>query len=204
LIFEWDNTFNHEWIGPRLLESLFLSITARTAGFNTVPTGNLTNMILVFLMFVGASPGSTGGGVKTTSIAIVWSLVKSKIFNRQDVEMFGHSISYRVIAKALSVIILCSSMAFLAMMVLQATEFGELPHTEIRGMFLGQLFEVISALSTVRLSTGTTNHLFTAGLGVIMTCMFVGRIGPLVLATSLIGERRQLQFRYPEGEIMVG
>jgi len=207
LIFEWNNTFNNEWIGTRLLESLFLSVTARTAGFNTVPTGHLTNMTLVFLIFlmlVGASPGSTGGGIKTTSIAIIWSLVKSKILNRRDVEMFGYTIPYKVIAKALSVMILYSSMAFLAMMVLQGTEFGELPHTASRGMFLEQLFEVISALSTVGLSTGITTHLSKAGLGVIIICMFVGRIGPLVLATSLIGERKQLQFRYPEGEIMVG
>jgi len=207
LVFEWGNTFSAEGLDGEVFESLFLSVTARTAGFNTVHTSHLTNMtllLLMFLMVVGASPGSTGGGVKTTSAAILWALVRGQMLNRRSAELNGHSVPRELVAKALALLALYGLTAILAMVALQATEFGELPHDATRGLFLEHLFEVISALSTVGLSTGITTRLSSGGLVVLMFCMFIGRVGPLVLASSLIGERRPIRYSLPEGDVMVG
>ena len=107
--FEWENTLAGEPVHVRLMGALFLSVTARTAGFNTVATGQLTNLALVtvsVLMVIGASPGSTGGGVKTTSFAIVWARVKSHVMNREHTEMLGRSVPREIAAKAMAVMML--------------------------------------------------------------------------------------------------
>jgi len=159
LVFEWNNTFATETFGAEFVQSFFLSVTARTAGFNTVETAHLTNMTLVIvivLMIIGASPGSTGGGVKTTSLVVIWALVRSHLLNRPEAEVAGRRVPGELVAKALALVVLYGCVVVLGMIALQAAEFGELPHQETRGMFLEHLFEVVSALSTVGLSTGVT------------------------------------------------
>jgi len=207
LLFELGNTLAGASPLDMGLQPLFLSVTARTAGFNTVDTGALTNMsmlALMLLMFVGASPGSTGGGVKTTSMAIVWARVWSYMRNRRDAELLGHRIPHATVSKAMALVVIYVLLVLLAMLALQATELGELPHDQVRGAFLEYLFEVISAMSTVGLSTGVTGHLSGGGQVVIMLCMFAGRVGPLVLAATLIKDQAPLLFRRPQGPIMVG
>ena len=207
LAFEWNNTFSTEKIGGELVQSCFLSVTARTAGFNTVDTAHLTNMtlvIVIMLMIVGASPGSTGGGIKTTSLVVLWALVRAHLLNRPEAEVGHRRIPPEIVAKALALIVLYGCVVVIGMIALQATEFGELPHQATRGLFLDHLFEVVSALSTVGLSTGLTTQLTDGGLCVLMGLMFVGRVGPLVVAASLIGERSRLGFRVPEADIMIG
>ena len=207
LMFEWNNTFSTETFGAEFVQSFFLSVTARTAGFNTVETAHLTNMtlvIVIILMIIGASPGSTGGGVKTTSLVVLWALVRSHLLNRPETEVAGRRIPRDLVAKALALIVLYGCVVVLGMIALQAAEFGELPHQATRGMFLEHLFEVVSALSTVGLSTGVTTKLSDSGLCVLMGLMFVGRVGPLVIAASLIGERSQLKYHYAETDIMIG
>jgi trk system potassium uptake protein TrkH len=207
LVFEWNNTFATEAFGAEFVQSFFLSVTARTAGFNTVETAHLTNMTLVIvivLMIIGASPGSTGGGVKTTSLVVIWALVRSHLLNRPEAEVAGRRVPRELVAKALALVVLYGCVVVLGMVAFQATEFGELPHQETRGMFLEHLFEVVSALSTVGLSTGVTTELSDGALCVLMGLMFIGRVGPLVVAASLIGERSQLEVHYPETDIMIG
>ncbi|MFC2144278.1 TrkH family potassium uptake protein [Acidobacteriota bacterium] len=207
LIFEWNNTFATETAGGEVVQSFFLSVTTRTAGFNTVEIAHLTNMtlvIVIILMIIGASPGSTGGGVKTTSLVVLWALVRAHLFNRPEAEVGGRRVPPEIVAKALALIVLYGCVVVVGMIALQATEFGELPHQATRGMFLEHLFEVVSALSTVGLSMGLTTRLSDGGLLVLMALMFVGRVGPLVIAASLIGERPQLGFRLPEADIMIG
>jgi trk system potassium uptake protein TrkH len=207
LVFEWNNTFSTEAVGAEFVQSFFLSVTARTAGFNTVETAHLTNMTLVIVivfMIIGASPGSTGGGVKTTSLVVLWALVRSHLLNRPEAEITRRRIPREVVAKALALIVLYGCVVVIGMIALQGTEFGELPHQETRGLFLEHLFEVVSALSTVGLSTGVTGKFSDGGLCVLMGLMFVGRVGPLVIAASLIGERSQLEFQYAETDIMIG
>jgi len=207
LVFEWNNTFAVESAGGELLQSFFLSVTARTAGFNTVDTAHLTNMTLVIvivLMVIGASPGSAGGGVKTTSVVVLWALLRSHLLNRPETEVKHRSVPPELVAKAMALVLLYGCVVIVGMVALQATEFGELPHHETRGLFLEHLFEVVSALSTVGLSTGLTTRLSDGGLLVLMMLMFVGRVGPLVIAASLIGERSQFDYRLPEADIMIG
>jgi trk system potassium uptake protein TrkH len=207
LAFEWNNTFATEPAGGELVQSFFLSVTARTAGFNTVEIAHLTNMtlvILIVLMVIGASPGSTGGGVKTTSVVVLWALLRSHLFNRPQTEVRDRRVPPELVAKAMALILLYGCVVVVGMIALQATEFGELPHQATRGLFLEHLFEVVSALSTVGLSMGLTIRLSDGGLLVLMGLMFVGRVGPLVIAASLIGERSQLDYRLPEADIMIG
>jgi trk system potassium uptake protein TrkH len=207
LAFEWSNTFATESAGGTLVQSFFLSVTARTAGFNTVEIAHLTNMtlvILIVLMVVGASPGSTGGGVKTTSMVLVWALLHSHLRNRPDVEIGQRRVPPEMVAKATALILLYGCAVVIGMVALQATEFGELPHEATRGLFLEHLFEVVSALSTVGLSMGLTGRLSDGGLLVLMALMFTGRVGPLVIAASLIGQRSQIDYRLPEADIMIG
>jgi trk system potassium uptake protein TrkH len=207
MVFEWNNTFATESFGGEIVQSFFLSVTARTAGFNTVETSHLTNMTLVvvmILMIVGASPGSTGGGIKTTSLVVLWALVRGNLLNRPETEVAGRRISRELVAKALALTVLYGSVVIVGLVLLQATEYGELPHETTRGMFLEHSFEVVSALSTVGLSTGVTPNLSNDGLLVLMGLMFVGRVGPLVIASSLIGERSRLGIQLPEADIMVG
>jgi len=206
-VLEYSNTMQFCTLSEKLWSSLFLSVTARTAGFNTLPTGHLTNMTLVFLillMVVGASPGSTGGGIKTSTAAIIWAMVKSHILNRPKTEIFHRSIPGDQVAKALAVTTLYFTVAFSAVTVLEWTQLGDVSHLLTRGIFLEHVFEVISALSTVGLSTGVTPTLSSSGLCVLITCMYIGRIGPLLLASSLVGERQRLAYSYPEESVLIG
>ncbi|MDH4129743.1 MAG: potassium transporter TrkH, partial [Spirochaetota bacterium] len=106
--------------------------------------------------------------------------------------------------KAITIIIFYFLTAFVSIMILQAVEIGDISHQKSRDIFLEHLFEVISALSTVGLSTGITQKLSSAGQVVIIFCMFVGRIGPLALALSIVGEKKKMHFTYPEEEMLVG
>ena len=189
------------------LESLFLSVTSRTAGFNTVQTGQLTNgtlLVVIMLMTIGGSPGSTAGGVKTTTMAVLYALVRSHIRNRSRTELLERSIPYDVVAKAVVTFFGFMLMILVGVMALQITEMYGKPHQEFRGDFIEYLFEVVSALGTVGLSTGITPKLSMLGKVTIIMCMFVGRLGPLMIANSLIGSRRRVGITYPEERIIVG
>ena len=191
----------------RLMPALFQSVTARTAGFNTVDIDQLTNgtiSILLLLMFIGASPGSTGGGIKTTTFAILGALVVARWRGRSDAEIAGRRIPADLVAKALAVTIAFLVGILLCVLILQVTELGGRPHSEVRGEFLELLFETVSAFGTVGLSLGVTPTLSTAGKLVIVLAMLVGRLGPLSFALTLIGERRRLAYRFPEERILIG
>ena len=192
---------SHMW------QSVFLSVTARTAGFNTVDTASLTNaslLVLMLLMLVGGSPGSTAGGIKTTSLATMLALLYSRMRNRLKVEMFSRSLPTETVTKALTTIAGFIMVIAVAVIMLQITELFGVPHSCHRGQFLEYMFEVVSALCTVGLSTGITASLSEPGRLIIITCMFLGRLGPVLIATSLIGSRQRLEFSYAEEDIIVG
>lgn len=196
-----DSFLNH------FLDSLFLSVTARTAGFNTVDMAHLTNaslLILILLMYIGGSPGSTAGGFKITSFATIIALLSSKVRNRPHTEIMERRLPEVTVGKALATVIGFSVFTVLAVMLLQVTELFGVPHSEHRGAFLEYLFEVVSALCTVGLSTGITTSLSSMGRLVIIVCMFTGRLGPILLANSLIGTRKRLPFSYAQEDILVG
>ncbi|MCB2153930.1 TrkH family potassium uptake protein [bacterium] len=187
--------------------SLFLSVTARTAGFNTVAMSDLANptlLVLMILMIIGASPGSTGGGLKTTTAAILTSIISSRSRNRPKVEILDRSIPAELVAKALAVTAGYIAAIVVATILLQSAEYGLRPHAEVRGQFLEHLFEVVSAMGTVGLSLGVTAKLSSLGKLIIIACMFIGRLGPLMIAISLVGRRKRLNYTMPEENLMVG
>ncbi|MFC2171170.1 TrkH family potassium uptake protein [Acidobacteriota bacterium] len=191
----------------RILPSAFLSVTSRTAGFNSIDTGSLGNaslLVLILFMIIGASPGSTGGGVKTTTIAIVLAMLRSNLRNRTRTEIFCRTIPRDLVAKALTILIAFIGTVAVVSLLIELAEFGHFSQDMVRDRFLEHLFEVVSALGTVGLSTGITAQLTSVSKSLLMVCMFVGRLGPLLIADSLIGMRKELDYRYPEERTMVG
>lgn len=183
----------------KILASLFQSITARTAGANTVSIGDMTQsslFLIGILMFIGASPGSTGGGIKTTTFATLLGAVWSQIRGKEDVVFFRQRIVYETIYKALTVTFSGLFLVMFVTMVLTITEHGK--------SFLMILFEATSAFATVGLSMGLTPHLTDIGKILIIFSMFAGRLGPLTIAFAVTIRRNPDAFRYPKGKIMIG
>lgn len=182
----------------KLATAYFQGVTPRTAGFNTIPYGKMTQASVFFttlLMFIGASPGSTGGGVKTTTIAtllvVLWALVR----NKDDVTIFQRRLSNETIYKALAVVMIGLLIIIGVSMILAITE---------NGPFLDLFFETVSAFGTVGLSTGVTGNLSPIGRLVIILTMFIGRVGPMTLAVAMGEQKVKPAIRYPEEKIMIG
>ncbi len=185
-------------IGDRILVSLFQSVTARTAGFNTCNFGALSSatlMVVIILMFIGASPGSTGGGIKTTTVAVLWSAIVSGLRKRPDAELYRRTIPTEVIQKALSVLIISLVVVLAFGLVLLYYE---------NQPFASVMFETVSAFGTVGLSTGITPNLSPAGKVALTLLMFTGRLGPLTIAYAFLRQRRPSQYRYAEERVMIG
>lgn len=207
LALEHNNTALTGPFWERLMESFFVSVTARTAGFNTTDTSQLTNatlLIVILLMAIGASPGSTGGGMKTTTLATLFAVLYSRGRNRPRVELMERSLSVETQAKAFATTAGFFLVTIIAMILLQVTELYHLSPTAHRGDFLKQLFEVVSALGTVGLSTGITADLSTGGKLVIIACMYIGRCGPAMLAASVLGKQPRVNYSYPQEDILIG
>lgn len=181
--------------------ALFQSITARTAGFNTVDISTLSEaskMILIMLMFIGGSPGSTAGGIKTVTLAIVIMVIYATFRKRREVEMFKRSIRLVVVGRAMTVMLLFAGLLLFMTMLLLLTESG-------RGWSLLDLaFEAASALGTVGLSTGVTPTLTTAGKWIIIVTMLVGRLGPMTLLAGLTFNLKPASYDYPSEPLMIG
>jgi trk system potassium uptake protein TrkH len=207
LIFmEWHNTLAPLSLPGRFMAGFFQAVTARTAGFNTLPIGEMANetlFILILLMFIGASPGSCGGGVKTTTFASLVVLGLSRLRGQERPQIFHRTISAASIGKAISVVLISTLVLVLANMIILMTELGEASHPMSRGKFLELLFEVVSAFGTVGLSTGVTAGLSKAGKLILSIVMFVGRLGPLVVAMA-VSRSTAPRYYYAEEEIMSG
>ena len=187
--------------GPSVLGALFQSITARTAGFNTIDVSALSassRFILILLMFIGGSPGSTAGGIKTVTLAVVIMTVIAALRKRQEVEMFKRSVRIVVVGRAITVTLLFVAVLFGATLALSITENGQ-PFT-----MSDIMFEAGSALGTVGLTTGITPSLTTAGKLIIIAVIFVGRLGPLTLLAALTFNLKPVRYNYPEEAIIVG
>lgn len=197
-LLEWRHVLRDlPWYG-KLLASYFQSVTPRTAGFNTVDMGALgdaTAFLLIMLMFIGASPGSTGGGIKTTTFGVLGVTVCSLATGKEDVELMRRRIPPWQVYKALTVFLLSIALVILVSLLLCITE---------QSRFLVALFETTSAFGTVGLTMGLTPHLSAVGRVLIILTMFAGRLGPLTLACALAQRRRRSAVRYPEEKIMVG
>jgi trk system potassium uptake protein TrkH len=206
LIMEWRNTLSPLSIPGKFLAAVFQSITTRTAGFNTVDIGTMANetlFLIAILMFIGACPGSCGGGVKTTTIAGLVIMGISRFKGQRRPQVFKRTLTSASISKATSLVMISMLVITLAVMFLMMSELGGHSHIETRGRFLELAFEAVSAFGTVGLSTGVTAGLSDAGRIIIGLLMFTGRLGPLVLALAVSRERAS-RFEYAEENIMIG
>lgn len=184
----------------RALSALFLSVTARTAGFNTVRMDSealspTTQFLLCILMFIGGSPASTAGGVKTVTLSILLLTVLATLRRREQIEAFGRSLHWPLIRTASALVTLYALLISGATLVLSFTEVFELRDV---------LFEICSATGTVGLSTGVTPHLTDVGRAVIILCMFAGRLGPLTLLVALASHTTPARYEYPPERLIIG
>jgi len=204
LIFESSNpdTFGGRGIIEKIGNAVFLSVTARTAGFNTIKTAMLspsTLFFLMMLMFVGASPGGTGGGIKTTTFgsAILWAF--AFIRGKEDVNVFGRKIPHEQVRKSGAYVMMGLATLLVSYLVFSFVEPALEPLEPLEGMF-----EVVSAFGTVGLSTGITPYLGGGAKIILIFTMITGRIGPLTLAMSAITRREKDLIQYPEERIVIG
>ncbi|AWP25855.1 MULTISPECIES: TrkH family potassium uptake protein [Paenibacillus] len=200
LIFEFTNprTLGSLNWGGKFLGALFQSVTPRTAGANTIDITGLrqaTQFFIVILMFIGASPGSTGGGIKTTTFTIMVGAVIAMMRGRDDIVMFRYRLAQERVLKALTIALLALLLVLAVSMILSTTEEGE---------FLEILFETTSAFGTVGLSMGLTPDLTVFGKILISITMFAGRLGPLTLAYALGPKKGKELYRHPEGKMIIG
>lgn len=185
-------------IGTKLLAAYFQSISPRTAGFNTIDLNSLfvsSQFVIIVLMFIGASPGSTGGGIKTSTLVLLWAAVHSQLRGKKDTEIFERRIESTDVFQALTVFLLAACTLIMMTYLVSLTYSGDL---------LKILFEVASALGTVGLSLGITTQLTAIGKVLIILTMFLGRVGPLTLGFALAYRQKQPEIRYVKGKIMIG
>jgi len=203
---EMHNTLRGATTTTALLASFFQSVTARTAGFNTLDIGALTNstiLVVIILMFIGASPGSTGGGVKTTSFTLLILLIFNRIRGNENVNIVNRTIPKEIIDRTFSIIFAAAFCIFLVTSVLLLFSGGDITALTNRNKFVEYLFETVSAFGTVGLSMGITSGLNDIQKFAIIFMMFVGRVGPLTLAFAWYSSRKR-SLMYAEESVMVG
>lgn len=189
------------------LTALFQSITARTAGFNTIDLNQFrlpTLFLLLFLMFVGASPGSAGGGIKTTSLALFVAILHSRLRGNPHTNVFRRTVPDAVVAKTLALVMLAIALIGAAIFALLAVQAPTLPVGKSPGGFMNYTFEAVSAFGTVGLSLGATGTLLPAGKFIVILLMFIGRVGLLTVAFTIARRTRPDAVRYSQENIMIG
>ncbi|KAF0194613.1 MAG: trk system potassium uptake protein TrkH [Bacillota bacterium] len=198
-VLEWNGALAPYDLKGKILGSLFTSVTSRTAGYNTIPTGalsNATTLMVIVLMFIGASPGSTGGGIKTTTFAMIVLAAVSAVRGKGDVTLGDRRIPNQIAVKSMVVAAMSLGLIITTVFVLSLTESA---------LFIDIVFEVVSAFGTVGLSRGITTALSTIGRLAIIVTMFAGRVGPMTLVLAIsAGHDAPSTVRYPEGKIIVG
>jgi trk system potassium uptake protein TrkH len=191
----------------QLLACLFQSVTPRTAGFNTLDYGSLTASTLFFtilLMFIGASPGSTGGGIKTTTLAVMLAVFRSRILARSRASLFRRSLPEDTVSRSVAILTVSFVLVTLVIFLLLATEVGDRPYRQGTMSFVEVMFESVSAFGTVGLSTGITPRLSAVGKLVLTVLMFVGRVGPLTLAMAVGRKAEKAHYQYADENVVVG
>jgi len=182
----------------KILNSLFQSITARTAGFNTCNLSALSSaslLLMMILMFIGGSPGSTAGGIKTTTAVVLWSAVSGGFKQRENTELYKRTIPTDVIQKAISVFIVSLLVILVFCLFLLYFE---------KKFFLDVLFETVSAFGTVGLSRGITSQLSDKSKVLITLLMFIGRLGPLTIGYAFTKYKKPARYSYAEERVMIG
>lgn len=200
--FEYNNvkTFEDMNIGNKILASGFQSTISRTAGFNSVDIGGITDaskFLFVILMFIGGSPGSTAGGLKTTTFGVLLFTVISIIQDQKEVDLLKRTIPISIIKKAFVMAFICVFVVIFVTLTLTIVEGG-------RFDFIDILFETVSGFGTVGLSTGITPELSEFSKIIITITMYLGRVGPTTLAIGLGKGHKKRSIRYVDGSILIG
>ena len=193
------NTMAEMSVVDKIMNSFFASVTPRTAGFNSIPTDGMTTagkFLTIILMFIGGSPGSTAGGIKTTTIGIVFITVLCVIRGREDSEVFKKRFNKDLVYRAFTLIFIGFILVISVTMLLSYTEKG--------ASFISLLYETVSAFGTAGLTIGLTTKLSTIGKILIIFMMYLGRVGPLTVALSLTKKKVNPGIKYPEGKILIG
>lgn len=201
---EWDRTLQATGVEVRPLVALFQSVTARTAGFATVNFGEVmpeTLFIWMALMFIGGASGSTAGGVKLATVGVIAVALLSTVRGREETQLFGRRVPTRIVFQAMTVIAVMLSVHFVATALLAAnqgwSQEGSIP-------FVSLMFEAMSALATVGLSTGITPSLESGSKLILCALMFLGRIGPLTAVYALQRRRRSARLRFATASVRIG
>ena len=195
---------NPETLGPmsiknKILNAIFAGVSPRTAGFNSISLDGMTSggkFLTIILMYIGGSPGSTAGGLKTATFGIIVLTVVSVIKGREDTELFGRRLSKELVYRAFAILMISFSLVVVVTMLLCITQPKE--------QFIDLLYEATSAFATVGLTTGVTQRLNFIGKIIIMITMYFGRVGPLTVALALTNKRKSKGYRYPETKILIG
>ncbi len=209
LALEWNRTLARLPIGLKTVNALFMGVTPRTAGFNNIDYASAdisTNFLTIMLMGIGGSPGSTAGGLKTTTVALIVLLAYSRFRGREIVTVGWRTIPEETIQRAVGLAVAVSGLLVVSVLVLAVSErIARLPMGNDEE-FLMYVFECTSAFNTVGLSIGITSQLSVVGKILTILLMFIGRVGPATVASALSLPERTLhkQFRYAYGDVIVG
>ncbi len=185
---EWDNTLDGLSVWDKLINGLFMSVTPRTAGFNSIDysqASDSTNFLTILLMFIGGSPGSTAGGVKTTTVAMLGLLAYSRFRGRGTSDLWGRSIPEVTIQRAVGLSVASFTLVTFCILILTTAEGGG-GRSPVRDSFLKYMFEAVSAYNTVGLSMGVTAALTVVSKWTLIILMFLGRVGLTTAAAALI------------------
>ncbi len=183
----------------KLMLAWFQSVTTRTAGFNTIDIGQMTTaglFLTIALMFIGASPGGTGGGIKTTTARIIASCTKAILQGKEEVNLYKRQVPISLILKAVGVLFGSITTVIVATTLITITD----PDLN----FIQLFFEVVSAFATVGVSTGITATVSSWAQLILIVTMYIGRVGIWLLMASLLGDSRPSQIKYPEEDLLVG
>jgi len=198
-LFEWQHAMAGFSLRERVLASLFSAVTPRTAGFDTLPTGNLSDassLLTLLLMLIGGNPGSTAGGAKTTTVLLMLLTAASVLRREDEVRLFGRRIENDLLRKACSIVVIYVAVALIASMLLCALQ----PDIPLRDV----LIEVFSAIDTVGMTTGVTRQMNAASQCILIALMYGGRLGSLTLALLAAHRPSPAPVRYPAGDLLVG
>lgn len=204
---EYGNGMAHLGIGDKALASLFQAVTTRTAGFTTLPLTTLTDfslLIMMILMFIGGASGSTAGGIKTTTLAVIFATIISYVRNVQDPVMFDRRLTAMAQRKAFVLATLAVTAIVIGVAAVDGIDAGFTRHIDSGPHFLTYVFEVVSALGTVGLSLGITAGLAGGSKFALIILMFAGRVGPLLLVDAWLARPQPRRYTSPQEGVPVG
>lgn len=206
--FEWNNTLAGMPWPQRLVNGLFASITPRTAGFNTIDYARVeteTNFLTILFMMIGGSPGSTAGGLKTTTFALLGLLAWSRLQGKPTTSISGRTVPEATLQKAMSLFVVAFGLVTAGIFLFSITEFADTV-AAAESPFLTYMFEAVSAFNTVGLSMGATGELSTTGRLVTVVMMFIGRVGTLTFVAAMAREQKSIPggFRYAYEDVSIG